>query len=77
MNKHLDFFTNLCSTHLAVFAFKSSGGGKTDEAKPKARTVVSSIQLPASEGEIAVPRSVLKLESFLASCGLWPCRVCS
>lgn len=29
MNKHLDFLTNLCSTHLVVFSFISSGVGKT------------------------------------------------
>jgi hypothetical protein len=79
VNKHLDFLTNLCSTHPVVFAFKSSGVWRWEDGRGKAesRTVVSSIQLPASEGEIVVPCSVLKLESFLASCGLWPFSVCS
>lgn len=48
MNKHLDFLTNLCSTHLVVFAFKSSGVWRWEDGRGKAGSKNGRFKYPAA-----------------------------
>lgn len=75
MNKHLDFLTKLCSTHLAVFTFKSSGGGKARQRRKQERLFqVSCCRRPKEPASVPVEvLGVVEKKHCRGCCFTWFC----